>query len=127
MKFPIIIAVLFFMASSCSNQNKLDSGCFKGRLEIKGICSNYTIKLLEGNMAKGAIAETWTNESTGKEYTNVFSLENPCVLPASLEEGDEFYFTIDTTAPEECITCQAYYPKPAQKLHIKVLDKPCNP
>lgn len=127
MNHHFLLIPLLLIAASCGNQNKLANGCYKGRLEIKGICANYTIKLLEGSMARDALAETWTNESTGKSYTNVFSLENPCILPATLKEGDEFYFTISKENPEECATCLAYYPKPQQKLHIQVLEKPCNP
>lgn len=65
---------------------------YKGRLEIKGICMNYTIKLLEGDMDTSLIAGTWTNEVTGKIHKNVFALGSPCIFPSSVKEEDEFFF-----------------------------------
>jgi len=40
-----------------------------------------------------------------------------------MNEGDEFYFTIDTTYVSNCAVCLAYYPKPARSLAIKVVNK----
>lgn len=110
----------------CSNTKPANPDCYKGRLEIKGICANYTIKLLEGQLPEGTIAANWTDESTGKQYTNVFSLENPCVLPGNMNEGQEFYFTVVREKDrDDCVTCMAYYPKPDKKLNIKVLADAC--
>jgi len=107
------------------NKEKTSSSCYKGRLEIKGICSNYTIKLLEGNLDPATIEASWTDPNTGKTYNNVFALGSPCSFPASLKEGDEFYFSL--AAPvQNCAVCKAYYPKPAKALAITVLDKPCH-
>ncbi|HEV7781928.1 MAG TPA: hypothetical protein VGO58_11725, partial [Chitinophagaceae bacterium] len=99
------------------------SKIYKGRLEIKGICSNYTIKLLEGDIDTMKIAANWTDESSGKSHTNVFGLKNPCSFPASIKQGDEFNFAIDTAKSNDCIVCDAYYPTPPRSLQIKVLDK----
>jgi hypothetical protein len=99
------------------------TGKYKGRLEIKGICSNYTIKLLEGNIDTSKIAAKWTDEVTNKSYTNVFALGSPCRFPKNIEQGDEFYFTIDTSAEKGCIICLAYYPTPLKKLPIRVIEK----
>jgi hypothetical protein len=98
--------------------------CYKGRLVIKALCSNYTIALVEGALDSSQIAPSWTDESTGKTYRNVFALGSPCSFPDSIGEGQEFYFTL---APKEsqCAVCLAYYPKPEKALSIKVLDKPC--
>ena len=118
------IAALPFSSQNCK-KNNTPTACFKGRLEVKGICSNYTIKLLEGNIDTSQIVANWKDEVTGKTYTDVFALGSPCSFPATLNEGDEFYFTLDTTR-QNCAVCMAYYPKPAKALSIKVLDKPCN-
>lgn len=116
------IAVLAISASDCGQKNK-EEVKYKGRLEIKGICLNYTISLTEGRIDTSQIAAAWTDESANKLYTNVFALGNPCSFPSTIQQGDEFYFSIDTSKPEDCIVCMAYYPKPSKALAIKVLDK----
>lgn len=117
-------AIISFAPNAC-NKNSKNEKCYKGRLEIKALCMNYTIKLLEGDMDTSNIAAQWTDEHTGKSYMNVFSLGSPCTFPSSINEGDEFYFTIDTTTKQECAVCMAYYPKPAKHLAIKVLPGAC--
>src|SRR5215216_4176999 len=109
-KSILISGLAGFMLSSqknCSDKN-LKEGCYKGRLEIKAICSNYTIKILEGSMDTAKIAATWIDENTSKKYTNVFALDNPCSFPDDLQQGDEFYFTIKTKKDSGCMVCQAY-------------------
>lgn len=121
----IAIAALAFTGQGCKTNKAANSTiCFKGRLEIKGICANYTIKLLEGNLDTSRINANWKDEITGKTYTNVFALGSPCSFPATLNAGDEFYFTLDDSK-QQCAVCMAYYPKPERALSIKVLDKPC--
>lgn len=97
--------------------------CYKGRLEVKGICSNLTISAVDGNLP--GTQATWTDPQTGKTYANVFKPLNPCAVPETLKEGDTFYFVIDATAPQPCATCKAYYPTPEKALNIRVLSVPC--
>jgi hypothetical protein len=118
----ILVAATLFQ-QKC-NKEKISRMCYKGRLEIKGLCGNSTIKLLEGTLDASKFEASWTDEQTSKTYTNVFALGSPCSFPATLKEGDEFYFTLDAP-PQTCMVCQAYYPKPAKAIPIKVLDKPC--
>lgn len=101
------------------------TGCFKGRLEVKGLCSNYTIKIVEGTMDTASKMAVWVDENTGKSHTNVFALGNPCSFPANIKEGDEFYFTISSTKDEQCNVCMAYYPVPPRRNSVTVLQKPC--
>lgn len=119
-----LAAIIFSSEKSCSNKN-LKKSCYKGRLEIKAICSNYTIKILEGDIDTGKVAATWTDENTSKTYTNVFALGNPCSFPDSLKQGDEFYFTIKQKKDTGCMVCQAYYPVPPKRLSISVSKTPC--
>jgi len=125
MKFFITLAVAsIFLTSAGDCGNKGENNIkYKGRIEIAGICMNYTIKLLGGEMDSSKIVANWTDESTNKSYTNVFALENPCNFPFTIKTGDEFYFYIDTSAKKECITCMAYYPTPPKKLPIVVVEK----
>ena len=125
MKLFILLATLSTItvsAGDCSSKKKSTTK-YKGRLEVKGICANYTIKLLEGNIDTSKIAGSWTDEVTNKSYTNVFALENHCHFPDSIKQGDSFYFRIDTFDHKGCIRCLAYYPTPAKRLPIIVIQK----
>lgn len=109
------------ITDKCSKQ-KQDT-VYKGRLEVKGICMNYTIGLLEGKMDTTKIVSTWKDEVTGKTYHNVFALGSVCSFPPDINEGDEFFFTIDPSPVKNCAVCLAYYPKPPKSLAIKVVNK----
>lgn len=113
--------ILSVAANKC--KNKKDDNVFKGRLEVKGMCMNYTIKLLEGNLDTSKVVSEWKNEVTGKTHNNVFALGSLCGFPSTINEGDEFYFTIDSTYVSNCAVCLAYYPKPTKSLAIKVMNK----
>ena len=116
-----LIATLIVSASDC-NKNKKET-LLKGRVEITGICLNYTLKLIEGNIDTSLIVTKWTDENTGKIYTDVFALKNPCDFPDKLKEGDEFFFTIDSAEAVPCVRCEAWYPTPPRSLNIKVVEK----
>jgi len=123
----LILSAIFLLTISAEKCNeKKDAGgagVYKGRLEIKAICMNYTVKLLEGTLDTSQIVSNWTDETTNKSYTNVFALRNPCNFPATIKQGDEFYFMIDTAAAAPCAVCMAYYPIPGKKLPIKIVTK----
>ena len=119
-----LIPLVFFVAiatNKCKNKNK--DNVYKGRLEIKAICMNYTIKLLEGNLDTSQVVAAWKDETTGKTYNNVFALGSVCSFPSTIKEGDEFYFTIDPDPVRNCAVCMAYYPKPLKSVAIKVVNK----
>ena len=120
--FLSVVAALTISAADCGEKNK-NNTAYKGRLEIKALCFNYTIRLLEGNIDTAQIAASWTDETTSKAYSNVFRLGNPCDFPDSLQQGDEFYFTIDSSATKPCTVCMAYYPTPPKAVAIKVIKK----
>ncbi len=128
MKLFFVVAFAVFIITTSATCNKKADGniCYKGRLEIKALCMNYTIKLLDGDMNPSLIEKAWSDESTGKAYTNVFALGSPCSFPANISEGDEFYFKIDSSDQQNCAVCLAYYPKPGRQLSIKVLTAACN-
>jgi len=120
----IILPVIFLFtiaADNCGGKKKI-SIQYKGRLEIKAICMNYTIALTGGTMDTSKIVHSWTDEVTNKTYKNVFALANPCNFPYSIKEGDEFYFELDTANPSACAVCLAYYPTPGKKLSIKIIE-----
>ncbi|MET0392050.1 MAG: hypothetical protein ABW019_02865 [Chitinophagaceae bacterium] len=131
MKVLLLLSTVSFFALSA---NKCDSSkkettpaataTYKAKLETKALCMNYTLRLMEGSMDTSMITPAWTDETTGKSYKNVFGLGNPCDFPSGIQQGDEFYFAIDTTShKDECAVCMAYYPTPPKKLIIKVIEK----
>jgi len=124
MKIYVLVPFIFILSvttNKCKNKN--ESSVYKGKLEVKGMCMNYTIKLLEGNIDKSKLVAGWKNEVTGKTHTNVFALGSVCNFPSTINEGDEFYFTIDSSYVSNCAVCLAYYPKPAKSIAIKVVNK----
>jgi hypothetical protein len=114
-----LVFILSVAATTCRDKKSV----YKGRLEIKGICMNYTIKVLKGDMDTSLIVAEWKDESTGKTYTNVFALGSACSFPGTINEGDEFYFKIDSSYKSNCAVCMAYYPKPKKSIAIKIMDK----
>ena len=119
-KILAAFVVLIVLTSSTCNKAEQSKTCFKGRLEIKGICMNYTFTLLEGDTSVVKVVSQWTNEDNGKKYKNAFALANPCSF-ADLKEGQEFYFTIEQDPKRDCAVCEAYYPIPPVKNNIKVV------
>lgn len=113
------ISILLLSNSDCSKKHHR----FKGRLEVKGICMNYTISVLEGDIDTSLVEANWTDETTGKMYKNVFKLGSPCTFPANIENGEEFYFEVDSSAMQNCAVCMAYYPTPSKSIAIKVTKK----
>jgi hypothetical protein len=132
MKLLVSVACFFLLSASkggCKkkqvNADFISSGCYKGKLEVKGGCMNYTISIVDGKFDSSLVVPDWTNESTGKAYKNVFALGSRCTFPDNINEGDEFFFVIDNTAVQNCAVCMMYYPVPAKKLPIKVIQDPC--
>lgn len=124
MKILVSAAILLSVISTKEGCHKSKSdAAYKGRLEVKGMCMNYTIKLLAGNLDTSLIESKWTDETTNKTYTNVFALGSRCSFPASIEQGEEFLFTIDSTSVQNCSVCLAYYPTPSKHLSIKIINK----
>lgn len=123
MKRSLLILLIssLFMGFSCEKNDEVPSACLKGKLVLKGICMNYVIELVEGNIDPSLFEKQWINPMTKVEYKNVFGLASICTFPENIVEGQEFYFSVldkpDTTV---CIQCKAYSPVPDKKLHISI-------
>jgi hypothetical protein len=85
---------------------------------------NYVIKVLEGNTGKLNMARSWTDESDGRVFENVFTLASKCSFP-DMAEGAEFYFMITDESSTHCAVCLAIRPVPDARNHIKVIQTPC--
>ena len=122
----LLLNTLLLSSGDCSNKSKSTStdkyNKYKGKLEIAGICMNYTIRVVEGNIDTSLIETNWTDDVSKKVYTNVFRLGNPCQFPSTIKQGDEFYFKVDSSDIKPCMVCMAYYPTPNKAVSIKVLS-----
>jgi hypothetical protein len=116
-----ILSAMFLSGKEGCHKKQMTTGCYKGQLAVKGLCMNYTIKVLEGNIDTSLIQAQWKDEHTDQSYSNVFALASKCNFPASIKEGDVFYFKIEPSV-QNCMVCMAYYPVPAKSLSIKVVD-----
>ncbi|MDN3642005.1 DUF6174 domain-containing protein [Lutimonas halocynthiae] len=100
-----------------------ESKSFTGKLVLKGICMNYVIEVLDGDMDQNLIENEWTNELTNVSYDNVFALGSYCSFPENIKEGDTFQFSIETNdINQTCAVCEAYSPTPNKSLKIKVCE-----
>lgn len=128
--FSLLALTLFLTTISCkkdrSSHKESLANCYRGRLEIKGWCGNYTIKVLDSTTPPGMVQDTWTNPYTSNIYQNVFGLSNICDFPNTLKQGDEFYFSITKGSKNNCAYCTGYYPAPDTTQDIVVLSAPCN-
>lgn len=123
--FLSAIFLLMISAKNCNKNEKKNEAfreVFKAKLEIKALCMNYTVRVLD-NVDTLNVVPDWTDETTKRSYKNVFALANPCNFPDSIKQGDEFYFVIDTISTKPCMVCMAYYPVPGKKLPIKIVNK----
>lgn len=120
----LILGFVFLICISATCNRPAATTCFKGRLEIKGICMNYVIKVLEGPAGQLSLTRSWTDESDGKRYQNVFALASKCNFP-DLAEGAEFYFTVTDKAGDDCAVCLAIRPLPDARNSIIVTQTPC--
>ncbi len=125
MKLLLLLSCVFILTVSANQCGKKKSSAesYKAKLEIKALCMNYTLRLTEGSLDTSMITANWTDETTGKTYTNVFALGSRCSFPDGIEQGDEFYFVLDSARQQDCAVCMAYYPTPPKKLYIKVVNK----
>lgn len=113
-----ITAVTFFACTATKNTGTI----YTGKLQVKALCMNYTLSVTEGTIDPSLVEASYTDETTKKTYTNAFGLGNPCNFPASIKEGDEFKFVIDTAGKKDCAVCMAYYPTPGKKLSIRIIE-----
>ena len=118
-----LIIFIFLLNISCNKSNDTSVTCFKGKLVLKGICMNYVIQIIEGDVDKSLYESSWQNPLTNTTYQNVFGLESICTFPSIINEGDEFYFSIPKRpVVQACAQCKAYSPIPNKKISIEICN-----
>lgn len=110
------------LVSLCGFQceKDLDSAVYKGKLAVAGICGNYTIELVSGDLPVDLYENSWVDPQTNLSYQKAFRLANFCDFPAAIQQGEEFYFSIESNPSAQCATCLAYYPTPQRAVAIRV-------
>ncbi|WP_300598677.1 hypothetical protein [Niabella sp.] len=122
----ILLSLSVFVSLSafqCGKEEpKLLSGkIYKARLEIAGMCGNYTFSNVDGQVDPKLVEASWTDPQTSKVYKNAFTIADPCGFPSGIKEGETFSFRMVTDPLKGCAMCAAYYPTPGKKLNIKVI------
>lgn len=115
---PLIVLLLTAFIACSPKPQSASTTCLKGKLVKRGICGQRVIELIGEPVEALAMATQWTDSLSGKNYNNVFTVGNLCDFPASIQEGEEFNFTITTTPASNCATCFAYTPTPKEKNNI---------
>ena len=116
-----LVAFIILLNISCNKSNNASETCFKGKLVLKGICMNYVIQITESDVDKALYESSWQNPLTNTTYQNVFGLASTCTFPATIKEGDEFYFSIPKNPiVPACADCMAYSPTPSKKKYIEI-------
>lgn len=100
-----------------------DEKTYTGKLVLKGICMNYVIEVIDGDIDPNLIEEVWVNDMTNISYNNVFALGSRCSFPEKIKEGDTFQFSIQADdSSDNCAICEAYSPTPTKALRIEVCN-----
>ena len=119
-----LLAFFVLLNISCNKSNDTIQNCFKGKLVLKGLCMNYVIQIIEGDVDKALYESSWQNPLTSTTYQNVFGLASICTFPSTIKEGDEFYFSIPKSSiVQTCAQCMAYSPTPSKKISIEICNK----
>lgn len=118
--FYVFLSVVLVVSSCQKNEvSNCEGEVYRGKLVVKGICMNYVIQLLDGDLNEDFYEKNWVNEFTSETYQNVFALETVCSFPLTIEEGEEFNFILEEES-ELCHVCKAYSPTPSKRLSIKI-------
>ena len=119
-----LVGFFILLNISCNKSNNTLLTCFKGKLVLKGICMNYVIQIIEGDVDKSLFESLWQNPVNNTSYQNVFGLASICNFPSTINEGDEFYFSIPKRPiVQTCAQCKAYSPIPSKKINIEICNK----
>ena len=123
-QFGIIVLACSLFISGCekavTTSEEKSRDCYSGKLVKKGMCGQYVIEV-KSPEAKGLqIAATWHDPSSSKTYDNVFTVSNPCEFPQTIQEGEDFQFSVVAEGDMSCAFCYAYTPTPAARNNIVV-------
>ena len=118
----ILISILL---SSCIQLPNAGNSSNSQRIKAKVIritCATTVIQVLDA--AHYDLGETWTMEGTSNTYEHVAVVSNKCEFPATLHEGDEFYFNViaESDANNDCAVCMMYDFPPSKGIFLKVVN-----
>ncbi|MGN6435701.1 MAG: hypothetical protein ACTHMM_04175 [Agriterribacter sp.] len=121
----LAFGLLILISASCSNTSKMSTSGLKGKLVVSELCAHYVVELTGGSIPADKTAANWKDDKRSQTYPVAFTVANRCSFEkAGLKEGDEFSFVLDESSePETCAVCMAYYPTPPQALAIKDIKK----
>jgi hypothetical protein len=115
-----MLAFAFFSCAKPLSSAEENSPCIKGQLVKKGICGHLVIAYVSGDSTGLQLNEQWKDTTTGKVYSHVFTVANPCDFPDNLNEGAQVDFSVVNKGLKQCSLCEAYTPVPPASNHIKL-------
>lgn len=119
----ILLAAL--LSASCIQLPNTGNGNTATRVKAKVIritCATTVIEVLDA--AHFDLGETWTKQGTSETYEHVAVVSNKCEFPATLKEGDEFYFRQinKNDARNDCAVCMMYDFPPSKGIYLQVVN-----
>ena len=117
----ILFSFLLFGCIQIPNSGTNNNQRIKAKV-IRITCATTVIQILDN--AHYSLGETWTIEGTTNTYEHVAVVSNKCELPASLNEGDEFFFKVisESDARKDCVVCMMYDYPPSNGIFLKVVN-----
>lgn len=124
MKKAIFILMICFGISSCipNGGGGTPTGRIKAQL-LRTTCASIVIQIQEP--AFYSLGETWSDifRPSFAPYEHVVSVSNTCEFPSTINEGDIFYFEINTNTNNNCVVCAMYDAPPTKKVAVKNITR----
>lgn len=122
MKNVIIALVVCFGIASCIPTGVNPNGKIKAQL-LRTTCASVVIQIQDSNYYY--LGEDWSDifRPSFAPYPHSVSVTNTCEFPASINEGDVFYFEIDNNNNNNCVVCTLYDEPPTKKVTIKNITR----
>jgi hypothetical protein len=117
----LMLLLLLFSATSFHSRPRTE--VFKGRLELTGTCGQRVVSIISSNADDVTLVRKWKDPVSGKNYENVFAVQNFCDLDA-YKPGDVFYFRFaKPNQAKVCTSCLMYRPVPNLNGFIKLVTE----
>lgn len=121
-KLIFILMVCFGITSCIPTGGGNPTGRIKAQL-IRTTCASIVIQIQDPNYY--SLGEQWSDifRPSFAPYEHVVSVSNTCEFPSSINEGDVFYFQIDTNNSNNCVVCAMYDAPPTKKVAVKNITR----
>jgi hypothetical protein len=118
MKLFTTLFLIPFLVITSSNGCEKKLAESKQQFEVKVIATLCTYTIVEVQTPEfHQLGTEW------EQYKHVFTVGNPCDLPAGLKEGDIFKcYLLENPIIGQCASCRAFMETPSLSRNIKVVQ-----